>query len=672
MSIQFAPIWNDVSLAQTCIRANATDTASAATSTLIDLSVNGISQFSVDKTGDIIMKESSSPQTPPSGYVSIYANSGKLKAIDSSGTVFTLSNSISSLNTLTDATQTFATGTTGTDFAVSSASGVHTFNLPDASATARGVVTTGTQTIAGDKTLTGTVRITGGGQNMPTLRLAAGNVYGMWHTSNGWTFTDGSTPAVRLSAAGLHVVSPAIFGSGYDGAIGWGNIYQNTMVTQWREDAANVIGQRNGVNAQVYRLYSTYTDTSNYERLTLQFVTYSSARYAQLACESAGTGIANMNLVLTPKGTGSLITGPAPDGTATGGNARGAYAIDLQLYRASASQVAGDYGVAIGNELTVTGGGSGAIAIGRNLSVSDSIGGGVVMGRNSAVTGHRGIAIGAGVTAANDAVAIGTGSGSTHGGGVCFIGTFSRWSGNILWTGAYSQSPGGANYLTHVEAGGIPIASFFTRTTSTAVTTLYSQAIETLSAERYRRRGAIYQFEGTITAIRSDGAMCKWSRRIWVRSKASHAGTVTNFDIIANETIGTDITEIAGIGFAVTATLATQTLAITVTGETDYACTGDSTTDVITAVGHTFVENDLVIFNSITGGAGLTANPTGQYYQGFYKVVNVSGNTFQLANGNSTGITLINFTTDITAGRLARAIIWSVASSRFSLLCSGY
>jgi hypothetical protein len=87
MSIQFAPIWNDVSLAQTCIRANATDTASAATSTLIDLSVNGVSQFSVDKTGDIIMKESSSPQTPPSGYVSIYANSGKLNAIDSLGVV---------------------------------------------------------------------------------------------------------------------------------------------------------------------------------------------------------------------------------------------------------------------------------------------------------------------------------------------------------------------------------------------------------------------------------------------------------------------------------------------------------------------------------------------------------------------------------------------------------
>jgi hypothetical protein len=70
---------------------------------------------------------------------------------------WTVSGGITTLNTLTTATQTFATGTTGTDFAVSSASGVHTFNLPSASATARGVVTTGSQTFGGNKTFTGGV-----------------------------------------------------------------------------------------------------------------------------------------------------------------------------------------------------------------------------------------------------------------------------------------------------------------------------------------------------------------------------------------------------------------------------------------------------------------------------------------------------------------------------------
>jgi hypothetical protein len=48
---------------------------------------------------------------------------------------------IGTLNTLTGATQTFATGTVGTDFNISSATTVHTFHLPSASATNRGALT---------------------------------------------------------------------------------------------------------------------------------------------------------------------------------------------------------------------------------------------------------------------------------------------------------------------------------------------------------------------------------------------------------------------------------------------------------------------------------------------------------------------------------------------------
>lgn len=58
---------------------------------------------------------------------------------------------ISTLNTLTNNTQTFAVGTTGTDFAINSSTSTHTFNVPDASTTARGLVTVGSQTFTGTK-----------------------------------------------------------------------------------------------------------------------------------------------------------------------------------------------------------------------------------------------------------------------------------------------------------------------------------------------------------------------------------------------------------------------------------------------------------------------------------------------------------------------------------------
>lgn len=69
----------------------------------------------------------------------------KVLTADNSGNVTTRTvagllsgNALTSLNGLTGSVQTFATGTTGTDFNISSSANVHTFNLPVASATNSG------------------------------------------------------------------------------------------------------------------------------------------------------------------------------------------------------------------------------------------------------------------------------------------------------------------------------------------------------------------------------------------------------------------------------------------------------------------------------------------------------------------------------------------------------
>ena len=71
--------------------------------------------------------------------------------------ITTFTAGLTALNGLQAQVQNFATGTTGTDFDIISSGSTHTFNLPSASATARGVVTTASQTFAGDKTFTGAI-----------------------------------------------------------------------------------------------------------------------------------------------------------------------------------------------------------------------------------------------------------------------------------------------------------------------------------------------------------------------------------------------------------------------------------------------------------------------------------------------------------------------------------
>lgn len=53
-------------------------------------------------------------------------------------------------------------------------------------------------------------------------------------------------------------------------------------------DAANILAQRNGVNAQTFRLYNTYTDASNYERGVFDWSTTSNV--LRIGTEAAGTG----------------------------------------------------------------------------------------------------------------------------------------------------------------------------------------------------------------------------------------------------------------------------------------------------------------------------------------------------------------------------------------------
>lgn len=84
-----------------------------------------------------------------------------------------------------------------------------------------------------------------------------------------------------------------------------GDSIRSTADTFLVRDAANVLAARNGTTAQAFRVYGTYTDASNYVRASLS----ATSTTATLAAETAGTGADDIDLALTPAGTGLLKFG---------------------------------------------------------------------------------------------------------------------------------------------------------------------------------------------------------------------------------------------------------------------------------------------------------------------------------------------------------------------------
>ena len=91
------------------------------------------------------------------------ANSGRTITLHTENSnlcqiITTFTTGLQALNGLTKQTQYFAVGTSGNDFNISSSNDTHTFNIPNADSSARGVVSTGTQSFAGVKTFLNNIK----------------------------------------------------------------------------------------------------------------------------------------------------------------------------------------------------------------------------------------------------------------------------------------------------------------------------------------------------------------------------------------------------------------------------------------------------------------------------------------------------------------------------------
>jgi predicted heme/steroid binding protein len=101
------------------------------------------SQASVDNTGGVVIQDVT---------LDTFGHVTGLESVDLDLRYVPLTRTLNGL--ALSSNQTFAVGTSGTDFNIVSAGTVHTFNIPNASASARGLISAVAQTIGGVKTFT--------------------------------------------------------------------------------------------------------------------------------------------------------------------------------------------------------------------------------------------------------------------------------------------------------------------------------------------------------------------------------------------------------------------------------------------------------------------------------------------------------------------------------------
>jgi hypothetical protein len=273
-------------------------------------------------------------------------------------------------------------------------------------------------------------------------------------------------------------------------------------------------------------------------------------------------GTTNTDLVLTPKGTGAFILGPEPDGTATGGNKRGARAVDLQTSRNAATKVASGAGsIQCGSNNTTTQADGATFGSGNNNTGSQ---GAVTLGSDNTNSTKQGFCVGGinSLTAIEYSQIIGYAcSNSAYHSGTW--GMFNAHSARNAYTlGTYGS---GTRPGTFVFAGGrfggtgdaqfaMPILR---ATTSDATPT--ELLLETSARFTIPASGII---AGTISLVgtRTDGsAVAHYLRQFCLKNVAG-----TTSEVYSPITIGTD--NAAGTSIAITANDTNDALKIEVTG----------------------------------------------------------------------------------------------------------
>lgn len=144
------------------------------------------------------------------------------------------------------------------------------------------------------KQTTGKVLLPDGNLSAPGLAFASGETYGIYKVGSELHIVCNGAEALQVTLSHLRYYRNSYFSLGTSADV---RLYR---------DAAYIPAFRLDANAHTLRIYGTYTDTDNYERLSLSTTIGSGVT---IAAETAGSGGDNLNITLIPAGTGAILPG---------------------------------------------------------------------------------------------------------------------------------------------------------------------------------------------------------------------------------------------------------------------------------------------------------------------------------------------------------------------------
>ena len=286
-------------------------------------------------------------------------------------------------------------------------------------------------------------------------------------------------------------------------------------------------------------------------------------------CALEATGATtNVAVAIVPKGTGAFMLS-VPDGTATGGNARGANAIDLQAYRTAANQVAsGQASTVVGNRCRASS--TQSLAIGSSVSGTGDYATGI--GANSTAAAYA-VAVGYDLTAGSTAVAIGAQSSST-GYAAVMLGNGSAASGWASMATGFVAVADRVGMRAHshdrFSASGdslrVDFGIYAKTTDATPKTMLLGQSYNT-TARLTIPSGKILHATVHVIGSKSDGSgVSVYQRQVAIKNVSGTTSLVGSVNTIGSDTEYYDPVTFASTSLSVTADDTNDALKIDVTG----------------------------------------------------------------------------------------------------------